>query len=151
MNLMRRRNQNYESLSEFDRLQREINRLFDFDATPDYTGLFDRTVSPAIDVVETGDDYLVLCDLPGVEQKDVEMSIESNILTIKGEKKLARENKNSKIFRSESWSGSFQRTLSLPNTVDAGRIEAELKDGVLRVRLPKREEVKPKQIAVKVQ
>jgi len=151
MNLMQRRKESHDPLSEFDRLQREINRLFDFEEAPDYSGLFDRTVSPAIDVIESGDDFTVLCDLPGVEQKDVGLSIENNILTVKGEKKVQRDEKNAKVFRSESWSGGFQRTLSLPNTVDAERIEAELKDGVLKVRLPKREEVKPKQIAVKVQ
>jgi len=151
MNQLRKRNDAFDPLAEFDRLQREINRLFDFDDAPDYSGLFDRTASPAIDVVESGDEYQVLCDLPGVEQKDIALSIENNILTIKGEKKANRADKNAKVFRNEVWVGGFQRTLSLPNTIEAERIEAELKDGILKVRLPKREEVKPKQISVKVQ
>jgi HSP20 family protein len=82
--------------------------------------------------------------------KDLEVNIANNVLTIKGEKKDSREVKDAKVYRQESWFGSFQRTLSLPDIVDPDKIEAVMKDGVLKITLPKKEEVKPKQIAVKV-
>jgi len=137
-----------DPIAEFDRIREEFDRLFGME--PMITGLFDRVKSPAIDLVENDDAFVVTCDLPGVELKDLEVSIANNVLTIKGEKKDTREVKDAKVYRQESWFGSFQRTLSLPNTVDPDKIEAVMKDGVLKVTLPKKEEVKPKQIAVKV-
>lgn len=136
--------------SEFSRLQDEINQLFDFDRFDSGSGLFDRTMSPALDVVETNDDFVITCDLPGVSEKEVDVSIAENVLTIKGVKSQTRERSEQKIYRRESWGGTFQRTLSLPKGVNADRVQAVLKDGVLTVTLPKREEVKPKQITVKV-
>jgi HSP20 family protein len=130
------------------RLQREINSLFDFDSGESASGLFDRASTPAMDVEETPEEFWVSCDLPGVEQRDLEVSISNNILTVKGHKESRRG--KGRIFRDEIWSGDFQRTLSLPSTADPGRITAELKNGVLSIRFPKREEVKPKQITVNV-
>ena len=138
----------FDPIAEFDRIREEFDRLFGME--PMITGLFDRVKSPAIDLVENDDAFVVTCDLPGVDLKDLEVSIANNVLTIKGEKKDTREVKDAKVYRQESWFGSFQRTLSLPNTVDPEKIEAVMKDGVLKVTLPKKEEVKPKQIAVKV-
>ena len=90
------------------------------------------------------------CELPGLEQKDIDVTIASNVLTIKGQRKNEWEEKRGKVYRKESWSGSFQRTLPLPTSVDGEKIKAELKDGILTITLPKREEAKPKQIAVNV-
>ncbi|MBN1697280.1 MAG: Hsp20/alpha crystallin family protein [Spirochaetales bacterium] len=131
-------------------LQEEINDLFDFDRFPTTPGLFDRSVSLPIDVVETGNEIIVTCELPGLEEKDIDVSIASNVLTIKGSRKDDREEKNKKYYRKESWSGSFQRTISLPASVNAEKISAELKHGILSVTLPKKEEVKPKQISVNI-
>jgi len=89
-----------------------------------------------------------LCELPGIDLKDINVSITSNVLTIKGVKKVEKEEKKEKYYRKESRSGSFQRTLSLPTAVDAEKIAAELKNGILTITLPKREEEKPKQITV---
>ncbi len=141
-------NELFDPIAEFDRIREEFDRLFGME--PMITGLFDRVKSPAIDLVENDDSFVVTCDLPGVDLKDLEVSIANNVLTIKGEKKDTREVKDAKVYRQESWFGSFQRTLSLPNSVDQEKIEAVMKDGVLKVTLPKKEEVKPKQIAVKV-
>jgi HSP20 family protein len=138
-------------LSDFEKLQNEINRLFEIDRYPSMTGLFDRVMSPEIDVIENEDSFLVSCDLPGVDIRDIEVSLADNVLTVKGEKKEERSSKESKVYRRESWSGSFQRTLSLPKGVDTGAVDAVMRNGVLTITLPKREEVKPKQIAVKVQ
>lgn len=138
-----------DPVGELDRLQNEINRLFD----PDYGangGLLDRAVSPALDVVEDDDTFTVYMDLPGVEEKDVDVSIASNVLTIKGTKQLPELGEDVKIYRQEEWEGSFQRTLSLPHGVDTQKVQARMKNGVLTVTLPKREETKPKQIKVDV-
>jgi HSP20 family protein len=134
----------------FDQLQDEINRLFDFEWPREHTGLLDRNTAPAIDISEHGGVYEVRCDLPGVDKKDLDISIASNVLTIKGEKSAEKESKNRKYYRRESWTGSFQRSISLPAGVDPEKIGAEMKNGVLTVTLPKKDEVKPKQIAINV-
>ncbi len=77
----------YNPWSELDRLQDEINDLFDLDRLPATTGLFDRPVSPAIDIVENPGDFKVICELPGIDLKDIDVSITANVLTLKGEKK----------------------------------------------------------------
>ena len=138
----------FDPMTELDRMREEFDRFFGLE--PMISGLFDRVKSPAIDVVEKDDAFVVTCDLPGVDMKDLEVNIANNVLTIKGEKKDSREVKEAKVYRQESWFGSFQRTLSLPDIVDPDKIEAVMKDGVLKITLPKKEEVKPKQIAVKV-
>lgn len=152
MNIVRRRPNNvWDPVGELDRIRHEIDDLFDPTARRFFSdGLFDREFSPAMDVVENPDGYLVSMDLPGVDRKDLEISVADNVLTIKGEKKDGREDTDSKFYRKESWEGSFQRTLSLPHGVDSSKIDAKMKDGVLAVSLPKREEAKPKQIAVDV-
>lgn len=140
-----------DPVGDLDRLQNEINRLFDYGY--DYRGnggLFDRSVSPALDVVEDENNYTVYMDLPGVEEKNVDVSIASNVLTIKGTKELPKLDEDTKVYRQEEWEGNFQRTLSLPHGVDTQKVSAELKNGVLTVVLPKLEEVKPKQIKVDV-
>jgi HSP20 family protein len=151
MALIRWNNDVYNPFSEFERLQDEINELFNYNKSPNTQGLFDRTVSPAIDVVENKDNFEVVCDLPGVRRDELDISVTQDVLTIKGEKKdkATEEGKEKKTFKKEIWEGNFQRTLSLPTTVDTSKVEAELKNGVLTISLPKKEEEKPKQISVK--
>jgi HSP20 family protein len=138
---------------EFERLRSEINQLFEDDATSGTTGLFDRSTSPRLDVVETDDALMVACDLPGVEAKDIELDVVNNVLTLRGEKHPSAgvsgkgEVKN---YRRETWHGSFQRTLALPDSVDPDKVSAELRNGVLSIHLAKREERKPKRIGIKV-
>ena len=151
MNIVRTRRNLWDPVGELDRIRREIDEMFDPAARRFFSdGLFDREFSPAMDVVENEDGFLVSIDLPGVDRKDIEVSVADNVLTIKGEKKNATETKTGKTFRKESWEGTFQRTLSLPRGVDAGKIDAKMRDGVLAISLPKSEEAKPKQIAVNV-
>jgi len=151
MNLVRRKeNQVSRPVNELDRLHDEINKLFDFGWNRDSTGLFDGVSAPSMDVVENDGEFLVRCDLPGVKKDDVELSISSNVLTIKGEKHDEQAKEETKYYRRESWSGSFQRSIALSESVDPDKVEAELKDGVMTIRLPKREELKPKQIAISV-
>ena len=149
MALIRWFDRDLEPTSTFDWLQRQINDLFQFPRLPEVQGLFDRRVSPALDVVEHADHFEVACDLPGLDQKDVDITVSSGVLTIRGEKKQERKSEKAKVYRKETWEGSFQRTISLPSTVDSEKVEASYRDGVLRVRLPKKEEAKTRRIELK--
>lgn len=149
MALIRWYDRDLEPANTFDWLQRQINDLFQFPRFPEVQGLFDRRVSPALDVVEHADHFLVECDLPGIEQKDIDITVAAGVLTIKGEKKQEKKSEKSKVYRKETWEGSFQRTVSLPATVDADKVEASYRDGVLRVLLPKRDEAKTRRVELK--
>ncbi len=149
MALVRWYDRDLEPAGTFDWLQRQINELFDFPRFPESQGLFDRKISPAIDVVEHADRFTVECDLPGIDQKDINVSIASGVLTIKGEKRTEKKSEKAKVYKKETWEGSFQRTVSLPTGVDADKVEATFTDGVLKISLPKREEAKTKKIELK--
>jgi HSP20 family protein len=103
---------------------------------------------PVVDIDETEDAFVVKAELPGVEKDDVSVNIDNGVLTIKGEKKIETEDK--KRHRVECAYGSFVRSFTLPQEIKAEKIEAEYKNGVLNLTIPKSEEVKPKQIEVKV-
>jgi HSP20 family protein len=150
MALVRWRDRELEPVDTFDWLQEQINDLFeDFPRLPSTRGLFDRTASPALDVVEGPDSYTVECELPGMEEKDIDVSMASGVLTIKGEKKGQSERKGARVYRKETWEGSFQRTVSLPQNVDSGKVEASYRDGVLRIVLPKSDSARAKRIQLK--
>lgn len=152
MAIVKWKNRNlYDPWSEMRSLQNEINELFRNDRLPGTSGLFDRNVTPAIDFIEGENEFTVICELPGLEEKDLEVSIASNVLTLKGTKNTEKEQNKGKYYKKESWTGSFQRTLALPHTVDSEKISAQLKNGVLRIVLSKKEELKPKQITVEIQ
>ena len=129
-------------------IQDEVNRLFD--ASLRRHGGFDGVFSPALDVVVEKDNVLVKADLPGLGKDDISVTLQDNYLTIKGEKKHETEQKEANYFLSERVHGTFTRTIELPVAVDAAKIDARFKDGVLQVTLPKTEEAKPRQIEVKV-
>ncbi len=104
---------------------------------------------PAVDVYETDQALVVSAELPGIDSKDVSVSLENGVLTIAGERKVATEVDRERWYRSERAYGTFRRSFTLPRTVDAGAVTAEHKDGTLRVRLPLKEEAKPHRITVK--
>jgi HSP20 family protein len=108
------------------------------------------TWAPACDIYETDNEIVVMAELPEVKKEDVYVSIENNMLTILGERKFSEEMKKENYHRVERSYGEFMRSFTLPSFVDANKVNAEFKDGVLRVTLAKREEAKPKQIEVKV-
>lgn len=108
------------------------------------------TWQPLVDVFEDAEGITLKAELPEVEAKDVEIQVEGNTLTLKGERKLEKEDKREGYHRIERTYGAFSRTFTLPNTVDTEHITAESKDGVLRIFLPKRPETKPRQIKVGV-
>ena len=109
------------------------------------------TWMPPVDIYQTGDKELVLkAELPDMAQEEIDITIENFVLTVKGEKKFAADVKEEQYHHVERRYGSFNRSFSLPQTVDASRVSAEYKAGVLVVRLPLREEAKPRQIKVEV-
>lgn len=115
------------------------------------TGVAGSTWMPPVDIYQNGDDELVLkAEIPDMSREDIDITVENFVLTIKGEKKLANEVKEEQYHHVERRYGTFSRSFSLPQTVDAGKVSAEYKNGVLTVRLPLREEAKPRQIKVDV-
>jgi HSP20 family protein len=140
----------WDPFSSLTDIREQMNRLFDTSLRRYGRGEFDGVFAPAIEVVEVKDDFLVRAELPGLTKDDVSVTLQDNYLTINGEKKREVETKEANYHHSERLYGTFSRTVELPASVDAKKIEANFKDGVLRVRLPKSEEAKPKQIEVKV-
>jgi len=106
---------------------------------------------PPVDIFETaGRDLVIKVELPDVNREDVEVTVEHNTLTLRGEKKLPADVKEDQFRRLERRYGTFTRSFTLPNTVDAGKVSAEFKNGVLTVKLPFKEEAKPRTINVEV-
>lgn len=132
-------------------IQSEVNRLFDnFFGTPSQgqaTGL-DRVWAPAVDMYETKDELVVAAELPGLNEKEIHLSISGDMLTIKGERQWSREVKQEQYYRGERSFGRFERTLPLPIPVQADKVKATYHDGVLTVTLPKVDEIKPKEIKI---
>lgn len=142
----------YDSQSLLDRFQDDWDRLFGWTRFPEAAGLFDRSAFPRLDVVETEEGCTIWAELPGLEKKDLDLSITANVLTLKGEKKPNPQKNEDKtrLYRDEIWSGKFQRALSLPESVDPDKVSAEFRDGILRITVAKKKEHKPRQIAVAV-
>lgn len=136
--------------AELTDLRRDLDRVFDTFWTGDQEPQNVRPWSPAIDISETPDAYLVAAELPGVEKEDVKVTVLENRLFIKGEKKQEAREEKQNIHRVERAYGAFSRSFDLPRAVQAEKITAAYKDGVLRVSVPKAEEAKPKQIEVNV-
>jgi HSP20 family protein len=106
--------------------------------------------TPLADITEDDKEYLIKAELPDVRKEDVKVTVENGMLTISGERKFEKEEKNKKYHRVERAYGSFVRSFTLPEDADASKVKAEFRDGVLTVHLPKSERAKPKQIDVKV-
>lgn len=104
--------------------------------------------SPTADISETDKEYVIRAGLPGVKKEDIKVSLSDGVITIEGERKQQKEEKNEKVHRVESYFGSFARSFSLPENVKAESVNSEYKDGVLSVHIPKTEKERPKQIAV---
>jgi HSP20 family protein len=140
---------NWPSFDRLNSLRDEVNRLFDFSWPSRDSGLFSGW-SPALDVWDDKDNLVVKVELPGLKKEEINLSLHDGVLTISGERKREVEKKEGESFRSERYFGKFQRSVTLPTAVDAAKVNAAYKDGVLTVELPKAEEAKPKQIAVSV-
>jgi HSP20 family protein len=133
--------------------QNKLNRLFDepfMQMGVDDEFLPLTTWTPACDIYETDKEIVIKAELPEVDKKDVFVSLENNVLTIRGERKFNEETKRENYHRVERRYGEFIRSFTLPAFVDPTKINAEFKDGLLNIALPKREDAKPKLIEVKV-
>ncbi len=146
MNLMRYRPQRGGLVSLHDAVDDVFNRFFeDWGDSP-----MTRWV-PALDLCEREDAVVVRAEMPGMGAEDIDLSVHGDTLTISGEKNERKEDEKDNVYHTERRYGRFQRSVTLPMTVDAGRIEATFKNGVLVVTLPKSEQAKPRKIEVKKQ
>jgi HSP20 family protein len=143
----------WEPAREISSLQQEVNRLFGtfFDApTGAGNGIGARRWIPAMDLVEEGEQYVLRADLPGVREEDVKVELDDDVLTISGERKSEHEERRDGYHRIERASGSFSRSLTVPDGVDPERVQARFENGVLEVRVPKPEQRKPRRVAISV-
>jgi HSP20 family protein len=143
----------WEPVRELHTMQNEMNRLFNtfFDSpTPGNGGgnALARRWIPAMDVVETEDHFVLRADLPGLSENDVKIELEDNVLTVSGERKSEHEQRNEGYYRVERAYGSFSRSLTLPEGVDADGIQANFDNGVLEVQIPKPEQQKPRKVQI---
>ncbi|RLB78104.1 MAG: Hsp20/alpha crystallin family protein [Deltaproteobacteria bacterium] len=137
------------AFSELNRLQEEMNMLFDriFGRRSLLSG---AGVFPAVNVAEDNDNVYVTAEMPGINPKDIELTVEEDSVVIKGERKLEEEGEGISYHRREREGGSFNRTITLPTRIVAEKASAEVRNGVLTLTLPKAEEAKPKKIEIKV-
>jgi HSP20 family protein len=146
----------WEPFRDLVGLQERMNRLFD----ESFRGLgrsgseddwaLGGSWAPAVDIYHQDGNIVLKAEVPGMDPKDVEIRVENNVLTLRGERKLDNEVKKESYHRVERAYGTFTRSFTLPNVVDTEKIKADYRDGVLRVTLPTREEAKPKQISISV-
>jgi HSP20 family protein len=139
----------WEPFRELSSLQTEMNRLFN--AAFDTQGNGPSTArrwTPAMDLLETEDEFVLRADLPGMAESDVSIELEDNVLTLSGERKTEHEDKREGFYRMERAFGSFSRALTLPKGVDPEAVTAAFDRGVLEVRIPKPEQRKPRKISI---
>ncbi len=139
----------WKPMNELSTLRKEMDKLWeDFFGERD---LLTRTEGwiPAVDVSETKDAIIVKAEVPGMEAKDIDVSLSGDMLVIKGEKKEEKEEKDENFHRIEMRRGSFQRAIRIPVPVESDKIEAKYEKGILKITLPKKEESKAKKIEVK--
>ncbi len=132
-------------------LRDRMNRLFeDLVSSPKFedSDIIQSTWSPAVDIYETENELVLTAELPGVNEKDVEIKVEDNTLSLRGERKFEKETREENYHRIERAYGSFYRSFSLPNYVDQEKISAEYENGLLKVHMPKKAEVKPRKVKI---
>lgn len=140
----------WEPFRGLNTLQDQVNRLLEDSIREAGPNSSLTAWAPAVDIYETGSELVVTADLPGINEKDIDVRVENNMLTVRGERKLEKTVNEDNMLLVERAYGSFSRSFSLPNTVNMEAIKADFHDGVLTVKLPKREESKPKQVKVNV-
>jgi HSP20 family protein len=142
----------WDPFREFSTLQDRLNRLFRDSYGPESgnEALTTTNFAPAVDVYEDEHNVTLKIEIPGIDEKDVDVRIENNTLTVHGERKFEKEEKEENYRRVERQYGSFTRSFTLPTTVDFEQVQANYDKGVLKIKLPKKAEAKPKQIKVNV-
>ena len=145
----------WEPFKELEAMQDRINRLFNETLFQGKEGKerghFMSQWSPNVNVFEDKDHISIEADLPGMEQKNIEINIQNNVLTFKGERRIEREENQEGYLRVEKNYGVFSRSFDIPASVNAEKVSASYEKGVLKIHLPKQEEARPKQITVKVE
>jgi HSP20 family protein len=130
-------------------IQTQMNRLFEnFLGQPSPSGMMERAWAPPVDMYETKNEVVAAVELPGLSEKDIRISLTGDLLTIQGERHWNDEAREAGHYRQERWFGKFERVLSLPIPVETGQAKAAYRDGVLTIKLPKIEGVKPKEIKI---
>lgn len=141
----------WEPARELNSLQSEMNRLFNtFFDVPPANGASVRRWAPAMDLVETEDHFILRADLPGLTEGDVSIELEDNVLTLSGERSSEDEERREGYYRVERATGTFSRSLTLPEGVEPDGVEASFEHGVLEIRVPKPEERKPRKVSISV-
>ncbi len=140
----------WDPFAEMADLHRMADQVFGefFGRTPFRMAATEALWSPMVDVHETNDSIRLVADLPGVKQEEIQVSIEGDTLTLKGERKRDADVKEDQYYRVERSYGTFQRNILLPSVVDPNKVKATYRDGVLEILLPKKEEAKPKEIKI---
>jgi HSP20 family protein len=131
-------------------LRDRMNRLFEDMSTPkgEQKDIMPGAWAPSVDIYETENEVVLTAEIPGVDEKDVEIKVEDNNLTLRGERKFEKETKEENYHRIERSYGSFFRSFALPSYIDQDRIEAEHENGGLKIRMPKRSELKPRKVKI---
>jgi HSP20 family protein len=142
----------WEPFRDLMATQRDFDRLFReaFSPVLGEGEVSTRTWAPPVDIYENGDNLVLKAELPGVNPEDVDIRVEDNTLYLKGERKFEKEVEEQNYHRVERSYGTFTRTFALPNSIDADKVAAHYKDGVLTLTMPKKEEAKPKTIKINV-
>src|SRR5919109_2456045 len=142
----------WDPFREFSTLQNQMNRLFQesFGREGREESLTTTSFAPAVDVYEDEHNVTLKIEVPGIDEKDIDVRVENNTLTVHGERKFEKEEKEENYRRIERQYGSFTRSFTLPSTVDPNNVQANYEKGVLKIKLAKKAEAKPKQIKVNV-
>ena len=145
----------WDPFKEMDDLQKRLNSIFGLAPGRPANGGKEETMTvaqwlPLVDITEDDKEYLIKAELPEVKKDEVKVTVESGVLTISGERRFEKEEKDKKYHRIERAYGSFTRSFSVPDDADDAKVSAEFKDGVLTVRLAKSEKARPKSVEVKV-
>ncbi len=139
----------WDPFRELASLQEGLDRMFrDIDRTRTAQNFISSQWTPPVDIFEAGDLFIIKLEIPEVDKESIDVRMEGDELTISGERRLEQGTEGEQYLRMERGYGTFTRSFSLTKTIDASEIKASIKDGILRIELPKKEEVKPKQIII---
>ncbi len=145
MNIIR-----WDPFRDLTTLRERMNRLFEeaYSSRGEEKDLVASTWNPSVDIYETENELVMKAELPGIDENDIELKIEDSTLTLKGDRKFEKETKEENYHRIERAYGSFYRSFTLPRNIDQDKIKAESENGILKVTLPKKAELKPKKVKI---
>ena len=142
----------YDTFRDLRTLQEEVNRLFTGNAARafDDEGIARGSWSPSVDIYENKDQIVLEAELPGMKREDFDLSVENNVITLRGERHFEKKDETDNYHRVERAYGTFVRSFALPGSVEPDKVAAEYNDGLLTITIPKREEAKPKTVKINV-